>query len=144
VPTAILKIAGAPPDKIPSYRSGIQGVEFTGFVKELDDLYRKSRVVCAPILSGGGTRVKIIEAAAYGKPIVSTRIGAEGIEMQDGKEFFLRDDPESFAQACIRLLNDHAMCRQMGLTARSTAIKKYNEVKTKQSIQKIIQESFLH
>ena len=113
-PTATLKIAGSPPDRIPSYRAGTQGVKFVGFVKELDDLYRQSRVVCAPILSGGGTRVKIIEAAAYGKPIVSTRIGAEGIEMQDGVEIFLRDDPKSFAEACIRLLNDHSLSKQDG------------------------------
>jgi glycosyltransferase involved in cell wall biosynthesis len=141
-PTATLRIAGSPPEKIPSYHSSLQGVEFTGFVKELDDLYRGSRVVFAPILSGGGTRVKIIEAAAYGKPIVSTHIGAEGIEMQDGIDIFLRDDPEYFAKACIQLLNDHALCRQMGTAARSTAIKRYNEVKIKQNIKKIIQESF--
>jgi glycosyltransferase involved in cell wall biosynthesis len=142
MPTATLKIAGTPADRIPSYRAGTPGVKFTGFVKELEDLYRQSRVVCAPILSGGGTRVKIIEAAAYGKPIVSTIIGAEGIEMQDGIEIFLRDDPESFAQACIRLLNDHTLCKQVGMAARSTAIKKYDEMTIKQSIQKIIQDSF--
>jgi glycosyltransferase involved in cell wall biosynthesis len=117
------------------------GVEFTGFVEGLDDLYRQSRVICAPILSGGGTRVKIIEAAAYGKPIVSTRIGAEGIEMQDGKEIFLRDDPASFAKVCIRLLNDHDMCEKMGTAARSIAIKEYDEMKIRQNIQRIIQDS---
>ena len=142
IPTAILKIAGTPPDRVPSYNSDAQGVKFTGFVKELDDLYGQSRVVCAPILSGSGTRVKIIEAAAFGKPIVSTRIGAEGIEMQDGIEIFLRDDPRSFAEACIRLLNDHTLCRQMGMAARTTAIKKYNSLKIKQMIQEIIKGSF--
>ena len=140
-PSATLKIAGTPPDKIPSYRDGIQGVKFTGFVKELEDLYRQCRVICAPILSGGGTRVKIIEAAAYGKPIVSTRIGAEGIEMQDGIEILLRDDPKSFADACLRLLNDHKLSQRMGSAARFKAIKKYNENTIKQIIQKVIKES---
>jgi glycosyltransferase involved in cell wall biosynthesis len=140
-PTAKLKIAGSPPDKIPSYRAGIKGVKFTDFVEELDDLYRQSRVVCAPILSGGGTRLKIIEAAAYGKPIVSTCIGAEGIEMQDGIEIFLRDDPKLFAEACIRLLNDHALSKQMGLAARFTATKKYNLIIIKNMIQRVIKES---
>jgi glycosyltransferase involved in cell wall biosynthesis len=140
-PTAKLKIAGAPADKIPSYRTGIKGVRFMGFVEELDDLYRQSRVACAPILSGGGTRLKIIEAAAYGKPIVSTRIGAEGIEMQDGIEILLRDDPKSFAEACIRLLNDQALSEQMGMAARSTATKKYNLIKIRQMIQEVIKNS---
>jgi glycosyltransferase involved in cell wall biosynthesis len=141
IPAATLIIAGSPSDRIPSCRAGTKGVMFTGFVKELDDLYRQSRVVCAPILYGGGTRVKIIEAAAYGKPIVSTRIGAEGIEMKDGIEILLRDDPKSFAEACIRLLNDHTLSKQMGMAARSTAIKKYNQIKIKQMIQEIIKES---
>lgn len=142
IPIASLIIAGTPPDRIPSYRSVAQGVKFTGFVRELDELYRKSRVVCAPILSGGGTRVKIIEAAAYGKPIVSTRIGAEGIEMQDGIDIFLRDDPKSFAEACILLLNDYTFCKQMGIAARSMAIKKYDQIKVKKKIQSIIKEPF--
>jgi glycosyltransferase involved in cell wall biosynthesis len=141
-PKATLIIAGQFPARIPSYRAGIQGVKFTGFVKELDDLYGKARVVCAPILAGSGTRVKIIEAAAYGKPVVSTHLGAEGIEMQDGVDIFLRDDPKLFAEACIRLLNDHTLCKQMGGTARDTAIKKYNQIKIKQMIQEIIKDSF--
>jgi glycosyltransferase involved in cell wall biosynthesis len=141
-PEANLIIAGSPPDRIPSYRASTQGVKFAGFIREIDELYRQSRVVCAPILSGSGTRVKIIEAAAYGKPIVSTRIGAEGIEMQDGIEIFLRDDPKMFAEACIRLLNDHTLSKQMGLAARSTAVKKYNQIKIKQMIQEVIKESF--
>jgi glycosyltransferase involved in cell wall biosynthesis len=141
VPNAILKIAGTPPERIPSYHAELEGVKFIGFVEELDDLYRNSRVVCVPILSGSGTRVKIIEAAAYGKPIVSTRIGAEGVEFQDGIEIFLRDDPESFAKACIRLLNDYTLSERMGVAARSTAIKKYNQTKIKQKIQEIIKRS---
>ena len=141
IPNAILQIAGAPPDRIPSYHADLEGVKFTGFVEDLDDLYRHSRVACAPILSGSGTRVKIIEAAAYGKPIVSTRIGAEGIEMQDGSEIFLRDDQKSFAEACIHLLNDHTLSKRIGEAARSIAVKNYNQIKIKQMIQEIIIES---
>ena len=106
IPTATLIIAGFPPDKIPSYRLDIRGIRFLGFVEDLENLYRKSRVVCAPILSGSGTRVKIIEAAAYGKPIVSTQIGAEGIQMREGRDILLHDDPKQFAEACVRLLKE--------------------------------------
>jgi len=141
LPTATLIIAGFPPDRIPSYSAGIQGVRFTGFVEDLDGLYRQSRVVCAPILSGSGTRVKIIEAAAYSRPIVSTRIGAEGIEIQDGEGILLRDDPKSFAKACIRLLNDDEICEQMGAAARAAVVNKYDRIKIKRIIQEIIKES---
>jgi glycosyltransferase involved in cell wall biosynthesis len=138
IPTSTLIIAGSPPERIPSYGQGTQGVRFTGFVEDLDGLYRLSRMVCAPILWGGGTRVKIIEAAAYCKPIVSTFMGAEGIEMHDGHGIFLRDDPKSFAEACIRLLNDHEFCERMGAAARAAIINKYDQKKIKPMIQKYI------
>jgi len=109
-------------------------------LKKIDDLYKQSRVVCAPILSGGGTCVKIIEAVAYGKPIMSNRIGAEGIEMQDGIEIFLCDDPKLFAKACIKLLTDHERCNQLGSAARNTVIKQYDQIKVKRMIQDIIKD----
>ena len=136
IPTATLIIAGSPPEKIPSYGFDIPGISFTGFVEDLEGLYRKSRVVCAPILSGSGTRVKIIEAAAYGKPIVSTAIGAEGIQMNHGEEIFLYDDPNSFAKACIELLSDPGLCDRVGLAARAVVVSKYDKAKVQRLIQK--------
>jgi glycosyltransferase involved in cell wall biosynthesis len=141
LPKANLIVAGSPPERLPSYRSSMQNVRFPGFVEDIDDLYRQSRVVCTPILSGSGTRVKIIEAAAYGKPIVSTRIGAEGIEMQDEHEILLRDNPKSISEACIRLLNDYALCKHMGETARRAVVYKYDQKKIKQMIQGLFKES---
>lgn len=138
IPHSNLIIAGSPPERIPSYGKCTKSVRFTGFVEDLDNLYRKSRVVCAPILWGGGTRVKIIEAAAYCKPIVSTLIGAEGIEIQDGYGIFLRNDPKSFANACIQLLNDYELCVRMGAEARDAIISKYDQKKIKRLIQKCI------
>jgi glycosyltransferase involved in cell wall biosynthesis len=138
IPRSTLIIAGSPPKRIPSYGQGTPGVRFTGFVQDLDNLYRQSRVVCAPILWGGGTRIKIIEAAAYRKPIVSTFMGAEGIEMQDGLGIFLRDDPESFAEACIRLLNEDNFCSRMGGAARAAIIDKYDQKKIMPMIQEYI------
>ena len=138
MPNATLIIAGSPPDRIPSYRAGIQGVQFAGFVKDINSLYRQSRVVCAPILSGSGTRVKIIEAAAYGKPIVSTKIGAEGLQMRNDYDIVIRDDPKSFAETCINLLNDYELCEQMGSAARATVIKQYDQTNIKDLILEII------
>jgi len=135
IPKANLIIAGNPPEKIPSYGQCIPGVRFTGFVEDLDGLYRKSRVVCAPILWGGGTRFKIIEAASYCKPIVSTLIGAEGLEMQDGFGIFLRDTPKTFAEKCIQLLSDHEFCERMGAAARAAIIDKYDQKKIRPMIQ---------
>lgn len=140
-PDARLIIAGKEPHHIASYASPPAGVEFTGFVNDLDALYRRSRVVCCPVLSGGGTRVKMIEAAAYGKPIVSTRIGAEGLEMADGKEFLLRDRPADFAQACLQLLNDDQLAQSLGRAARQAAIQTYDRTNIVHLIQTHIQSA---
>jgi len=136
IPGARLMIAGEPAEKIRAHAMGIPGVEVLGFVKDLENLYRYSRVICAPILSGGGTRVKIIEAAAYGKPIVSTRIGAEGLQMRDGYDILIRDDPKLFAEACIKLLTDFEQCNQLGSAAHKTIVQRYDQAKVKSLIQK--------
>jgi glycosyltransferase involved in cell wall biosynthesis len=67
---------------------------------------------------GGGTRIKIVEAAAHGRPVVSTRVGAEGLGLRDGSEILLRDAPEAFAEACAELLADRPLCRSIGGAAR--------------------------
>ncbi len=137
VPKAQLIIAGKQPENIRSYTRGLSGVEFTGFVDDLAALYRRSRVVCCPILSGGGTRVKLVEAAAYGKPMVSTRIGAEGLEFVDGQAVLLRDDLTSFAAACVELLQNDALCERLGAAARMAAIEHYDRA----NIVKLLQQS---
>lgn len=125
MPQARLLLAGGSPERVRGYMAGVPGVEFTGFVDDLDALYRRSRVVCAPVFSGGGTRIKIIEAAAYGKPIVATGIGAEGLEMRDGMEVVLRQDAESFADACLHLLTNREAAQRLGAAARAAAIRHY-------------------
>ncbi len=100
VPEARLIIAGKGPERIPSFGSAGPGVAFTGFVDDLDQLYGRSRVVACPIMVGGGTRLKLVEAASYGRPMVSTRIGAEGLHFAAEQEILLRDDDAGFARAC--------------------------------------------
>lgn len=140
LPMARLTIAGITPALIEHHNWDMSGVITPGFVQDLDDLYRQSRVVCAPILSGGGTRVKIIEAATYGKPIVSTQIGAEGIHMFDGRELLLRDDPVQFADACIQLLRDDNLCNHLGLAARKAAMEHYDREKVVGLIQDYLRD----
>jgi len=69
-------------------------------------LYAAADLAVVPIRAGGGTRIKILEAFALGIPVVSTRLGAEGIEALDGVHLLLADDAPAFAAACVRLKND--------------------------------------
>ncbi len=119
VPEARLIVAGGFPERIASFRSAPPGVTFTGFVPDLDKLYADSRVVAGPITVGTGTRLKLIEAASYGRPMVSTRLGAEGLAFEDGREIMLCDDDEGFAAACVTLLRDDAACARLGAAARA-------------------------
>ena len=126
VPDARLLIVGNRPENIPSYQAQPEGVKFSGFLSALDEAYNDTQVVCCPVLSGGGTRLKIIEAAAYGKAVVSTRVGAEGLEFQDDHEIIFRDGEAGFADACIQLLKDPERCRELGSHARDKTISLYD------------------
>ena len=68
--------------------------------------YENSSLVIVPIRIAGGTRIKILEAFACRRPVISTTIGAEGLDLESNKHCIKEDDPEGFAQACVSLLND--------------------------------------
>lgn len=126
VPDARLLVGGKGSDQLPSARAGLPGTEFLGFVDDLDALYARSRVVCCPIMTGGGTRLKLVEAASYARPMVSTRLGAEGLDFADGRDALLRDDDAGFADACVALLHDDALCQRLGAAARAVMMATYD------------------
>jgi glycosyltransferase involved in cell wall biosynthesis len=121
VPAARLVVIGPGRELTASYPAADQSVTFTGFVDDLQSWYRRARVVCCPIHHGAGTRVKIIEAAAHAKAIVSTRLGAEGLNFADGREIILRDAPAQLAEACVRLLGDSQLAARLGRAALQKA-----------------------
>jgi len=82
--------------------------------------------VVVPLRLGGGTRLKIVEAMAMGKAIVSTTLGAEGIEGTPGQDLLLEDRPEAFADAVNRLLADPKLADSIGQTARRLAEERYS------------------
>ena len=141
IPDARLLIAGARPEWLASYQEKPRGVTFVGFVDDLEKLYEEVSVVCCPILYGSGTRIKILEAAAYGKPVVSTTVGAEGIGLKDGEEILLRDDPKAFAEACIQLLTDKSLAAGMGRKARSVIEQKYERRIVVDRIKRVLRDA---
>lgn len=79
-----------------------------------------------PLLSGGGMRVKIIEGMAAGKAIVSTSVGAEGINYTNGKNILIADSPGDFCDAVLKLKNDETLCKSLGSNARKLVEKEYD------------------
>ncbi len=91
----------------------VNGVEVTGRLDDMADAYGAGTVVVVPLLTGSGTRIKIIEAWARGFPVVSTTKGAEGVDATHGAELLLADSAEDFAAACRRLVSSVDLRRRL-------------------------------
>ena len=104
---------------------GPGGIEFVGYVPDVRPWLRDAACSIVPLRVGGGTRLKILDAWAMGKPIVSTSIGCEGLDAVDGDNLLIRDDPAGFADAACRLLDDAALRRRLGGQARATVERSY-------------------
>jgi len=98
-----------------------ESVTLAGYVDDLQPWHRRARVVCCPIYHGAGTRVKIIEGAARAKAIVSTRLGAEGLDFEYEREIILRAAPAEIAAACVCLLSDSDAAARLGRAALQKA-----------------------
>ena len=101
-------------------------IEVTDSVDDLVACYRKSALAVAPLLSGGGTRLKILEAMALGRPVVSTPLGCEGLDVQDGVDLCIAESAKAFARKVIELLDDRARCRELSRAARSRVESTYD------------------
>lgn len=88
---------------------GIDGIDLIGFVPDLQPWYDSSQILVVPLFAGGGTRIKILEAFAFGRPVVSTSLGAEGLSVEAGRELLIADDATTFADACLQLLSDRRL-----------------------------------
>jgi glycosyltransferase involved in cell wall biosynthesis len=119
-------IAGGKPEEVAAAQMPPPGVAFGGFVPDLEGCYAEADLFCCPILAGGGTRVKLIEAAMHARPIVSTAVGAEGLGFVDGVHALIRDERESFADACVELLRNPARAATLGANARELTIERYS------------------
>ena len=121
-PGARLLIAGsnAPARLVASGRR--EGVGFLGHVDDVRRFLASGTAMVAPVLSGGGVRVKILEAMALGVPVVSTRLGAAGIAVREGSEILLADSPRDLADACAALLGDPERATGLGRAGRSTIL----------------------
>jgi glycosyltransferase involved in cell wall biosynthesis len=102
------------------------GVDVVGFVDDLRPYLASAAALVVPLRLGGGTRLKIVEGMAMGRPIVSTTLGAEGIEATPERDILIADEPAAFAASVIRLLDDPALRRRLGQAGRQLAVERYS------------------
>jgi len=122
IPDAKFLIVGRNPDPLVK-KLASDSVEVTGSVPSVIEYLKSAAVFVVPLRVGGGTRLKIFEAMAMGKAIISTAIGAEGLDVRDGEDIVLSDDASHFAERVVELLQDKARRDQLGKAAASTARK---------------------
>jgi polysaccharide biosynthesis protein PslH len=121
VPAARLRLVGRNPHARVA-RWADDSIEVTGTVPSVIEHYEEAMVNIVPLRIGGGTRLKIYEAMAMRKATVSTAVGAEGLDVEDGRDILLADDAAGFAGAIIRLVRDDALrCRIEDAAARKAA-----------------------
>lgn len=103
-----------------------KSVLYTGYVTDVAEYIAAADVAIAPILSGSGTRLKILEYMAIGKPVISTSLGAEGIALENGKNMVLADDMNEFSSHIIQLITDANLRNKIGTNARELVVRKYD------------------
>ena len=124
-PSARLRIVGPNPASETVARASAS-VEVVGFVDDLRPEIERAAAIVVPLRLGGGTRLKIVEAMAMGRPIISTALGAEGIDVVHGKNVLLADDPDAFANEVVRVLDNPALGASLGAAARELAEQRYS------------------
>jgi glycosyltransferase involved in cell wall biosynthesis len=117
-PDARLVIAGSSPRRDVRRLAGPR-IEVLGSIPETDRVWKEASVLVCPLRWGAGSRLKLLESAAYGVPIVATRFSAEGLALREGNEFVAAEKPEEMAAAAVRVLESPSSFDSMALRARS-------------------------
>ncbi len=126
IPEARLTIAGrAPGERVYALQSA-EGVEVKGPVESASEFLQSVDVVIAPVLSGSGIRMKLLEGMANGCAIVTTSSGAEGLPLVSGHHVIIADDPADYAQSCVMLVQDPRRARMMGEHGRQLITEQFS------------------
>jgi polysaccharide biosynthesis protein PslH len=124
-PDVAVHWVGQAPEGVRERYTGL-GITLTGYVPDIRPYVIPATCYVVPLRAGGGTRLKILDAWAMGKALVSTSVGCEGLEARDGDNILVRDDPAAFADAVLRLLRDEGLRKKLEYRARETACRFYD------------------
>jgi glycosyltransferase involved in cell wall biosynthesis len=121
-----LSIVGRTPTPAVARLAEDTGIRVTGRVDDVRPYVREAAVYIVPLRVGGGTRLKIFEAMAMSKAVVSTTVGAEGLPVTNGEHLVVADYPQKFAAATVQLLRDVEYRRRLEVAARALVVERYD------------------
>jgi glycosyltransferase involved in cell wall biosynthesis len=133
-PDVSLEVVGRSPSrKLQALAETEKSIRLTGWVEDIRPFVARGSVCIVPLRIGGGTRLKIFEAMAMCKAVVSTSVGAEGLPVQSSKNIVLADAPDDFAESVVSLLRDPNQRRRLGTAAQALVQEKYSWQKVAES-----------
>ncbi len=135
-----LTIAGKTPPENINRLNNFQGVTVRGDVEDVRPYYQKTIISIAPLRSGGGTRLKILESMALGTPVVSTSVGCEGLDVENHYNIIIADDPADFAQGVANLLDDSELWNKLSHEGRILVEEKYDWKKISKQYCEMLEE----
>jgi glycosyltransferase involved in cell wall biosynthesis len=139
VPAAEVRLVGRPAVSITQlHREGVLTV--VGEVPSMDEELARATVAVVPVRFGSGTRVKILESFAHRVPVVSTTLGAEGLDVEDGVHLLLADEPEELAAAAVRLLGDAALRVRLTEAAEERYLDRYDGRLANEGVRHLVED----
>lgn len=144
-PEVSLQVVGRSPSRrLQRLAETEASIQLTGRVDDIRPFVARGSVCIVPLRIGGGTRLKIFEAMAMGKAVISTSVGAEGLAVRSGEHILLADTPEDFARSAISLLQSRKRRQQLGAAAKTLVQESYSWTKVADGFARTLQDVITH
>lgn len=141
-PAATLHVVGRQPAaRLRDRVEGVPGVQWVGEVPDIRPWVARANMLLVPLRIGGGSRIKILESLAMGKAVVTTSIGAEGLDVVNGRDCRIADEPADFARVVVELLEEPALCQALGESGRRLVVERYDWRELSQELSRAWQQA---
>jgi polysaccharide biosynthesis protein PslH len=144
LPGVSLEVVGRNPSrKLQALAAKESSIRLTGWVEDIRPYLARGSVCIVPLRIGGGTRLKIFEAMAMSKAVISTSVGAEGLPVRPGENILLADTPNDFAESAVSLLRDSAKRQRLGFAARTLVQQRYSWQKVAEALASALHDAVI-